>query len=225
MSMFLESIGGLALVGLFIYFIFRYVENKEHSDKVNSELIDHSPKCVNLRSKNYDRKSRGKPHLSDSEIERMSRKIIKDPKEKEEAISLAESERKNLAEYKRKEKADERRKRKVGYKYEIEVFEIFDRNRELTKSQIVEGIIEKYSIDNDKAHEIFDLWIENWLISDSIWESGFYEIGFILNSELVNLDDDDWTWDKWLSKNNITLLPISKKAQAFYDEMDDVYDF
>lgn len=216
--MFLESIGGVALVAGLIYAIFLFLDKKDRAESINSKLIEKSDKCQELVRKHRDAclaiNPDYNPDISYHKLKKELTRIVNDPREKERALANIERENK----YEKETKSEDRKKRKIGYKYEIDIFEIFNRDQELTHKELTLRIMNRFNLDDDKAQNLLTLWQKNGLIGKCFWDSNSYEIDTILNCELYNIDEDDLTWDKWLLQNNITLKPESKKKQKFLDD-------
>ena len=142
-------------------------------------------------------------------------KIIKDPKERQASINQINSREEN------KEKAwqEEREKRKIGYKYQNEIFEIFDTNRELSYNELHAKIELKFRLKQEEANKLLKLWKKNKLIEKCYWNSKKWEVGAVLTSDIYSIDKNDMTRDKWLILNNKILNPESIEEKEYEDDL------
>lgn len=214
---FIELIGWLALIVGGGYLLLLYYYYKEESREERDELIANNSKCKDLTDRYNRSVVIGKPIMTHNELNKKLHQIIKDPKEVQEAIESME----------RNKKVDEERKlenrtmRKIGYKYEIEIFEIFDTNRELSEQELLRETKFRFNINEVQAKELLELWADNHLIKKCSWNRKVFEIGNTLTDENLSIDETDLTRSKWLKKHGKTLKPLSKECREFLD----IYDF
>lgn len=211
---FLESIGVLALIFGGIYALATYTTNKDNSDRLKKELIKNNNSCINLIFQYNQSIKKGKPIMPYTELMKEIDKIIKDPKERQASINQINSREEN------KEKAwqEEREKRKIGYKYQNEIFEIFDTNRELSYNELHAKIELKFRLKQEEANKLLKLWKKNQLIKKCYWNLKKWEVGAVLTSDIYSIDKNDMTRDKWLILNNKTLNPESIEEEEYYDD-------
>jgi hypothetical protein len=139
--------------------------------------------------------------------------IINDPIEREKAIDNI----KKIQTDKEKREREARDRRKIGYKYEIEIFEIFGNKRELTQIELIKLIESKFHIDGGNALVILKIWEDNELVEKCDWNPNNFEIGWTLTIAGANLDKNDLTWGKWLKQNGLTLEPESKEYMDYIE--------
>ncbi|MEW4922626.1 hypothetical protein [Algibacter sp. 2305UL17-15] len=200
-----------AIIGVFIggyqliLFLAKKNEEKKRKDDEVWELINNSSECRTYASNRV---------LSLDEIRNIQRlkkeriklfKIIEEPTNRKEAQeSINEKKQSQLNEIK-----DLKNKRKIGYKYEIEIFEIFDTYYKLTKDEIVEGFMKEFSTNRTKASEIFQECYNNWLVTKVSTrvpnDEVFFRVGLILESDRHKLTENDLTRKEWLKNNNKVL--------------------
>ncbi|MCK4665013.1 MAG: hypothetical protein KAT68_19240 [Bacteroidales bacterium] len=208
---FMESIGMIAILFTGVYLLLRYLDYKVKSNDVITELEKNNDKCQDL-IRRYNRSViAGSPNMSFRELKKQLRKILRDPKEKQASIENIKRNQENKEKFNQKLRDN----RKIGYKYEIEIFEIFDINRELTKKQLLLGIQSKLNVNSVKAEELLEIWNENSLIEICPWNPKMFEVGIVLNSEQLNLDKNDLTRKKWLNQHKKTLKRQSHDYFAY----------
>lgn len=188
---FFVGTGVLAIVGIIGYLYLKNLDNKSIRKKENRLLINYSDKCKEL-SNNCD-------NLSEYEFDKKLDKILNTSGEREAAI-----EKKKIAEikssrYNEQEIQRQKESRKFGYKYETDIFEIFDIDVYLTKIDFLLKMQKHYNIDSTKADNLLKLWKKNSLIYDS---KDVITVGLILTSDCFALTDSDLTREKWLEMNN-----------------------
>lgn len=208
----LESIGGISLIVLSIYFLLQYQSAKENKERNRKELIKYSFTAGNLTRKYAKSINAKNPIMTERKYNRTIDSILEDEKD---AIRrrIAEEENQKL-----KYQTELRIKRKLGYRFENFIFSIFNDNRELDKQSIIEGICIEMNIRSiEESEELFKKWIENELISLCEWNKNKYEIGIILTSRMYKLHSEDIVWKEWREKNNITLKPISQEYKNYDD--------
>lgn len=210
---FLESIGVLSLIFGGIYALTTYTKNKDNSDRLKNELIKNNNSCKNLIFQYNQSINKGKPIMSYPELMKEIDKIIKDPKERQASINQINS----REDYKEKARQEEREKRKIGYKYQNEIFEIFDTNRELSYNELHAQIELKFRLKQEEANKLLKLWRKNQLIEKCYWNSKKWEVGSVLTSDIYSIDKNDMTRDKWLILNNKTLNPESVEEEEYDD--------
>ena len=210
---FIEFIGWSALVVGVGYLLLLYIYYKEESYQEKRELIANSFRCQNLID-SYNRSLiMGRPIMTDVELNRKLNQIIKDPIEAQDALERMKRKKETDKEYKQRV----RNRRKVGYKYEIEIFEIFDTNRELSEQKLLRETESKFSINEAQAKELLQLWIDNRLVEACPWNPKIFDVGDTLKSESLSIDKTDLTRSKWLKKHGKTLKPISKECKEYIE--------
>lgn len=207
----LESLGGLVLIAGGVYAVVSYSSSKDNSDRLKSELMKNNNSCKNLIYKYNKSVSEGRPIMSHDEFIKELDKIIKNPKEKQQALD----EIRFKEEFKEKEIQKQRERRKIGYKYDTEIFEIFDTNRELDYEELIPQIELKFRLDRKEAIILFELWKKNGLITSCNWNKNKWEVGYTLRFELYSIDKNDLTLDKWLVINNKKLNPMSDEEKRY----------
>lgn len=212
---FLESIGVLALTSVGIYAIVTYTTNKDNSDRLKKELIKNNDSCKNLIFQYNQSIKKGNPIMSYAELMKEIDKIINDPKERQASINQINS----LEEIKEKAWQNAREKRKIGYKYQNEIFEIFDTNRELSYTELHTKIELKFRLEQEEAHKLLMLWEENRLVEKCYWNSKKWEVGDVLTSDSYSIDKNDMTRRKWLTLNNKILDPESIEEKEYEDDL------
>ncbi len=213
---FLEAIGGLSLVAIGLYFLFKYADHKEQSDRENKRLIENSGNCQRLIREYYSSVAAGKPIMTSRQLKKQLNEIIRNPEAREYERKVIE--RRNESEKKLEQKI--RNQRKIGYKYEIEIFEIFDTNRELSHKNLILKIQLNFNINAVKANELLVEWKENELIKKCTWNDNNWEVGIILTDEFFNFDETDLTRRKWLAQEAKTLKPESNEYRKYVDGID-----
>lgn len=202
----------LALIGIFLlgYFLLTFLLERDHTKKEDSkrmvELMENSNECRNYANL-Y---SASIAEILNSGLYREQRRrlleMINDPEIRADALKNLEEKR----EEKRLQKQELINKRKVGYKYENEIFEVFDSYYKLTENEILEGFMVKFSTNRTKAAEIFQICIQNWLIMEvstiKKQDEIFYKIGPILDAKEYKLTNSDLTRKEWLERNNKSIL-------------------
>lgn len=218
-----ESIGWLVIIFGVIYLILKSVDNKRTENKELQKLILNNDRCQELIRQQtkitFDKHGKfvkcdspqifdGDGKLIDSKIKDQLLNIINDPYEKNKSFEkIREIEQKDI-----ERKLERRRMRKVGYKYEIDIFEIFIDKREMPVEQLLAATVSKYKIDILKAMEIVSLWEKNMLVNKCPWNNRNWEIGDMLLWNSFNLDDTDLTRDKWLAEHGIKLEAESEES-------------
>lgn len=213
---FLEAIGGLSLVAIGLYFLFKYADYKEQSDIENKRLIENNGSCQNLITKYNSSVAAGNPIMTSSQLTKRLNEIIRNPEVRENARKGIE--RKYELEKIRDQRL--RNQRKVGYKYEIEIFEIFDTNRELSHQNLISMIQLKFNLSAIKVSELVAKWKENQLIDKCSWNDNNWEVGLILTKEYFKIDETDLTRSKWLEQEGKTLKPESNEYRKYFDAID-----
>jgi hypothetical protein len=209
----LESIGILSLIFGGIYFLLNNNKNKEYSQRLKNELIKNNSSCNNLIFKYNQSIDKGKPIMTYTELMKEIDIIIKDPAERQESINRIN----RIEDNKEKAIQENRENRKIGYKYQIEIFEIFDTNRELSYKELHENVELKFRLDQDEATKLLKLWKKNQLINKCYWNSKKWEVGSVLTSDSYSIDKNDMTRNKWLIINNKILDPISFEEEEYDD--------
>ena len=217
----LESIGFLTIVVIVIYLLIQNTESTAQNKRNEEEMIKYSYSCQSLIHEFDNSHSIGKPIMSDEMLRKRLREIIKDPREKQritdrmlnKKIQIEKSEEENL------------KRIKVSYKYDELIFAIFDNNRELPKTELLQFIKEKFRFNNlEESLNIFEIWSNNGLISKCNWNKSNWEIGWILNRE-YGRSAGDLTYDDWLKEHNIILKSESTEYNKYIECLKDELPF
>lgn len=203
---FIEAIGWLTIIIGGIFLILRNMSNRERIDHEKSELIANNDHCQDLINKFNHSVISGNPIMTNRELKKKLYQILSDPNEEHEALERIKRKKK----YEEELHQEKRLKRKVGYKYEIEIFEIFDVNYEKSKKDLLTAIKTKYNLDTVQANELYKLWDSNDLIELCPWNSHNCIIGQTLTTNALIIDNTDLTREKWLQQNGKTLKSVNK---------------
>jgi hypothetical protein len=204
------AIGWLAILAGIVYLIFGIVSKKEDEKRENEILKKYSDKCEETKRK-YPYEMTNEQYTN---YQKEIKQILSDPKERASA-------RKKYFDEQNAKEQDKINKRKIGYKYEIDIYEIFYKfeqdgiyvlekwsighgynvKRGPNHKEIIEAIQKKYSIDSDKAKSILEIWCDNWLVS----RGENYQIGLVLTfhgTSKYRLDEykitnTDLTYEQW----------------------------
>lgn len=215
MSEFLEAIGAISLILLGLYFFMQNDLQKAQRDKKISEFAKHSWTAKILIYDYYKSVNNGNPIMSKKEYNKTLSKILNNPIE----IKLVNESIKESIDTENRFKEENKIKRKVGYKYDVEIFEIFDLNRELPLTELLRKIEYKLNKNENQSNEILNIWIENSLINNCPWDNNLYEVGNVLISDYYKLDENDITRKKWLEINNKTLNSESLESLKYFDNL------
>jgi hypothetical protein len=162
------AIGWLVVIGGVIYLIIKIISSKEDTKKENETLRNYSDKCKNLPF--YG--------ITYEEREKKIKEILSNSEEREKARNKYRDEQHAKVQ-------DKIKKRKLGYKYEIDIYEIFyefehesiyvlekwkignlyNVKRAPNHNEMIKAIQKKYSINSDKANSILEIWRDNWLVN------------------------------------------------------------
>ena len=198
------------------YLLLRYLTDRDKSERENKILIKNNDKCRDLISERNWAMRKGEPALTYEELNKRLNQILKQPGEIENALE-------NMRKHENSESQSKqwrRDKRKIGYKYEIEIFEIFNTDREVTKEYVIERAQAKFNTTPEKAIALFDLWQVNQLVQQCHWDKDKWEVGTILSDTFYSLDENDLTQSKWLLANNKKLKPVSEAYKKYVDNID-----
>src|SRR5690554_5809951 len=186
-----HNIGVMSVIALAFYLYLRRLSNNERKKEENRTLARFSNKGEEVLKK----------ELSEFEFDKELKKVFRDSKEKEAAINKKrEYDERHLA-YQLANEQKQKENRKFGYKYENDIFEIFNIDDELLTMEIIIRISDHYNIHATEAEDILELWHRNSLLSYSR-KNDIYSIGLILTSEYFSLTENDLTRSKWLKINN-----------------------
>lgn len=210
-----KTLSAMNIFGEILRDMSKAVDNFGEGKRHQEFLIKNSDTCKELTYKYNNSLDKGKPLMDKNAFQKELIRIVSDPNE-EKAI---------IAKIKRDEESREifrqrnRDMRKLGYKYEEEIFELFDTRRELDYGQILEGIRKIYkleikgNIDQDemlekccRADELFSIWVENYLIQRCEWNTGHFKVGYVLEFETFSIDENDMTREKWLKQKGKSLV-------------------
>lgn len=209
------SIGWLTIIAIVGGVIFHFMTKKEMSETEYRRLVKNNDKCQELIRKHNNAVAEGRSVLSNTEFQKQLQKILKDPNERQQALDKIEQREKEKAEL----ELDRRNRRKIGYKYETEIFEIFDIERELNHEALIEKIKFKFNTNDNQALKLLRIWYDNGLVSKCNWATKKWEIGYVLTSDIYKIDDNDLTRDTWLKQNGKTLKPESREYLRYYDKL------
>lgn len=212
---FIELVGWFAISAIGFCLLLLYVSNKKKLDDEKDKLIANNDKCQALINRYNNSVIDEKPIMTYSELKKKLHQILKDPDEVQEALERIKWKEKLDEEYEQMR----RERRKVGYKYEIEIFEIFDTNRELSELELISRIESKFNINTLGAAELLKLWSANKLVMLCSRETKYWKIGYTLTLESSNIDKTDLTRAKWLNQQGKTLKPGSKDLSVI-DNLD-----
>ena len=202
-----EGIGWLAIVCVLGFWFIGHITKKDNANREVDEISKYSDKCIALR------KSYASGNMSHADLQQKLRETLKEPDERRIVMNrIQELKNKDI-----EREQEIRNQRKIGYKYEEEIFEIFDTKRKLPNEELVVGIQAKFNLSSDDARKLLDVWYYNELIKKCYDKKQYWEVGRILNSSRHNIDDDDLTREKWLAQNGKTLEPESNE---YLDEDD-----
>lgn len=186
-----HNIGVMSVIALAFYLYLKRLSNNETKKEENRTLARFSNKGEEVLKK----------ELSEFEFDKELKKVFRDSKEKEAAINKKrEYDERHLA-YQLANEQKQKENRKFGYKYENDIFEIFNIDDELLTMEIIIRISDHYNIHASEAEDILELWYRNSLLSYSR-KNDIYSIGLILTSEYFSLTESDLTRSKWLKINN-----------------------
>lgn len=223
---FIESIGWLVLVFGAVYLLLKSFGSKEINNRDLQDLILNNARCkevINSVNKPIFSKNGKLLRVEDNpifdnhgeiinkQLKKVLLGIINDPIERQKALDNI----KKIQMDKEKREQEARDRRKIGYKYEIEIFEIFGNKRELSQVELLKLIESKFHIDRGNALVILKIWEDNELVEKCDWNPNNFEIGWTLTIAGANLDKNDLTWGKWLKQNGLTLEPESKEYMDY----------
>lgn len=198
-----NSIGWLTIMAAAGGAFFYYISKKDSDEWENRRLIPHNDKCQNLINKHNQAVREGRPVLPNHEFQKQLRKILQDPKEKQQALDRIAQ----IEQEKEEQQQERRNKRKLGYKYDTVIFEIFDTDQVLGQEALLKEIKLRYNIDDHQAMKLLKIWSENDLISETEWKSKAWEVGQVLTLNIYKIDPMDLTRKAWLEQQGKTLKP------------------
>lgn len=208
---FIELIGWLTLILGGGYFFLVYKTNEIDANNQIDKLIEHNDKCQDLIRERNRLVMSNKPTITHIELKKKLHEILNDPKEKQQSLQKIKSKK----EFHEELNQINRNRRKCGYKYEIEIFEIFNTNREISFQDLISSIEFKFNVNNFQANELFDIWNENKLIEICQWNKNNWQVGKTLTCEFSNIDQTDLTRDKWINQRGKTLKPESIEYKTY----------
>lgn len=198
-----ESIGILASVLLLGYLYLSHIQSNEYEKIENRQLAKYNEKCRELEYKSIK-------NSLNIDLDKEFKKIFNDPSIRNLAIqkkNIAEEESRQFDEESKNERKE---RRKLAYKYENNIFSIFDCNRFLERNDLLEKIQYSYGVSKKESENIFTIWEKNYLIGTQSHEHlNMYEIGYILTRDYCKLTPSDLTRDEWLLLNNKKLVDNS----------------
>jgi len=194
MSGFLEAVGILSIIAIVGYLYLKHLDNEIYRKNENRKLAQYSEK-----GQEYIRKHDG-TIMSAYDYDKGLEKILNNPEER----AIAEKNKQEYEEWHRKLEEEnisrQKEERKFGYKYENDIFEIFDSDVNLSKNELLIRMENHFYIDKLQAENLLKLWCKNSLIMT--WgDNNTYIVGFILTLNSLKLTDSDMTRDKWLEIN------------------------
>ena len=209
----LESIGVLAIVVLGFFLFMNYIENKDVNDRKRQNMIKNSWKCGSLIREYNKSLEDGNSKMTYDQLQKKIDEILKNKEDRDEILETIKRKEDNEIE----RAIENRNKRKVGYKYEEEIFKIFNDNTELSKEDLIIGVRNQFKIhDSDGIMNLLEVFESNSLIELCFWNKNNYEIGYILKYELYKIDNEDLIWSEWIKKNNIKLKPESEELKKHF---------
>jgi len=211
------TLGQLSILVIIGYVFLKISTTRQISEKEREKLIANNDRCQSLIYDCDRAFLKGKPIMTYNELQNQLRKIIEIPEEKKKALDNIQQNIQNEIQLEIRRKKWEKNRIKTIYKYEIEVYEIFYRDRELPWRELILKIESKFNISNEDASKIFEIWKGNRLIEICPWSKGKVQIG---DSLIRDRDDDDYTWEKWIKEKGLTLKPESKEALKYQAELD-----
>lgn len=192
-----------------------FVNSLTDDKKYNEKLVKQSDSCRSLIYRYNQSIEDGKPIMTKAQLKIELLKIVKDPEEQRRI----QQKHQRQEEYNERTAQERRDKRKIGYKYELEIFKIFDVNRELDIDTLYQSIDSHFQFNRDysKFSALFELWEKNGLVTRCSWDRSHFEVGPVLEWKLFSIDESDLTREKWLVSKNKTLLPYSKKYHEYHN--------
>ncbi len=206
-------IGVVTVVFLLLKFLLSNSENKENNRLKRSEMIQKSLACKSFIYKYEKSVKEGKPIMTISELNKAIDDYLKTPEAKDEIQQNIDSE----LSFKKKHELFINENKKVKYKYENEIYNIFNAQHELNKVVLIDSIEKTYRIEKkEEVEKIIELWLKHQLIEICSWNKTNYTIGFTLSNDLYN-PIEDLNWERWLKENEIQLI-YSKEYQDYINE-------
>ena len=206
-------IGVVTVVFLILKFLLSNSENKENNRLKRSEMIQKSLACKSFIYKYEKSVKEGKPIMTISELNKAIDDYLKTPEAKDEIQQNIDSE----LSFKKKHELFINENKKVKYKYENEIYNIFNAQHELNKVVLIDSIEQTYRIEKkEEVEKIIELWLKHQLIEICHWNKTNYTIGFTLSNDLYN-PIEDLNWERWLKENEIQLI-YSKEYQDYINE-------
>lgn len=202
---FLESLGGITLAGLFLFFILRHLEKQNSTAEENRKLIVESDDLDE-----FEKFWGSHPELS---YERALRKYYEDENKKKEAIKKAKKRVQAEKEYEERRKCENITRRVYAYKYEKFILSLFsplakrdsitskwECHDSLPLKYILRKIEEEYHITEVEAKSLFEQLLDNDLLYQYYKSKGSIELGNIFNVYYNVVSENDLNLDKYIKQ-------------------------
>lgn len=213
----LESIGIIAIMAVAFYVYINYIDTKEREDKLKNKVLKNSGAAYDLVDKYNASIRSGKPIMTKAELDQRLKNISNSPSERRAV--LQKEQESFQREQNRKEEM--RVKRRYGYKYDVDIFEIFGANREMNEDNLTESIVKRFMLDPLESKVLLRTWEDNELIKRCQWNKSTFEIGSLLSYPVI--DASDLVYSNWLKDNNIQLEERSKEYQEWSDSLPEYF--
>jgi hypothetical protein len=217
---FIWSVGALTLICLGVYALLRYQSNAEDEEQIRSKILQKSDAAYYLVSQYNKSVDEGNPLMSKKKLERKLKEISKSTKERKKYFENIKREN-ELKEESIKEYAQDMIDNRIfGYKYDSDIFKIFDTNREMSNAELVSNVQSHFDLTKDDAQDLINSWRNNDLINRCIWHKSKWEVGDILIKEKFKIGANDLTRGKWLILENKELKEKSEKYKRYFSSND-----
>lgn len=216
----LESIGAITLVIGGLYLVLKRLSNREQSLNIDRDLIRNSEKCQKLINEYNEIAISGSRQMSKEELDRKIYKTINDPIERKKAIEKVEQKNEREKKWEAERIVEEKKQMRIRYKYDVEIFEIFDTNQEISKIELIEQIKSKYKVEIEEANSFLNMWRINGLIQICEWNRKHWKIGDALKYEWRKIDQTDLIWEEWLTQQGKVAGPYSQEYQNYRKEQE-----
>ncbi|MCA0151730.1 hypothetical protein [Winogradskyella vincentii] len=202
---FFASIGALAIIGFLIYVMLMYQSKKEEGQIKQRDILQNSDAATNMINQYNKSKQDGNQIMTELELEKKLKKLSKKPEEVESYNNKVKRD------YERKKEYDQSLidDRVYGYKYDTDIFEIFDTNRELSTPELLSKVKAYYKINIEDAQNLIDNWSKHSLISDCIW-GGKYKYSSFLKDEEKKFFSELSKPEKWAYTKSEILWEVGR---------------
>lgn len=198
----LEAIGTLSIIGFIIILVINYYNSLDSKKHGNGMYIKHSTRCQDLIYDYNKSLDSGKPIMSAYKLQKELNRIVSDSNERKYIDEFLKSKVEDNQKWMLKRKEF----RKTGYKYENDIFEIFNSDRELSREEILMRMPTKYFVNGiNNLENIFSIWHQNDLITLCAWNKNKFHVGDTLTDEEYKIIESDLTHTDWLKLNKIIL--------------------